>query len=56
MTQQPTLRVAINEHGVIGKRVADAIASPDDIVVASIADSRSSKPMPASVLASLISR
>lgn len=38
MTQQPTLRVAINGYGVIGKRVADAVASQDDMVLAGVAD------------------
>jgi glyceraldehyde-3-phosphate dehydrogenase (NAD(P)) len=38
MTQQRTLRVAINGYGVIGKRVADAVASQDDMVLAGVAD------------------
>ncbi|MBI1220945.1 MAG: type II glyceraldehyde-3-phosphate dehydrogenase [Rhodobacteraceae bacterium] len=32
------IRVAINGYGVIGKRVADGVASQDDMVIAGIAD------------------
>ena len=36
--QQGEIRVAANGYGVIGKRVADAIASPEDIELVGIAD------------------
>lgn len=35
---QPKVRVAVNGYGVIGKRVADAVALQDDMEVAGIAD------------------
>ncbi|MDQ1901989.1 MULTISPECIES: type II glyceraldehyde-3-phosphate dehydrogenase [unclassified Paracoccus (in: a-proteobacteria)] len=38
MTQQARTRVAVNGYGVIGKRVADAIALQDDMELAGIAD------------------
>ncbi|MCL4748337.1 MAG: type II glyceraldehyde-3-phosphate dehydrogenase, partial [Burkholderiaceae bacterium] len=38
MTQQAKTRVAVNGYGVIGKRVADAIALQDDMELAGIAD------------------
>jgi glyceraldehyde-3-phosphate dehydrogenase (NAD(P)) len=36
--QQRAIRVAVNGYGVIGKRVADAVASQDDMVIAGVAD------------------
>ena len=33
-----TVRVAVNGYGVIGKRVADAVAAQDDMVLAGVAD------------------
>jgi glyceraldehyde-3-phosphate dehydrogenase (NAD(P)) len=38
MTDQTTIRVAVNGYGVIGKRVADAVAAQDDMTLAGIAD------------------
>lgn len=38
MAQQAKTRVAVNGYGVIGKRVADAIALQDDMELAGIAD------------------
>jgi len=38
MTQRPSIRVAINGYGVIGKRVADAVAKQDDMMLAGVAD------------------
>lgn len=39
MTQsREKIRVAVNGYGVIGKRVADAVAAQDDMEVAGIAD------------------
>ena len=38
MPQQPRARVAVNGYGVIGKRVADAIALQDDMELVGIAD------------------
>ena len=35
---QSKIRVAVNGYGVIGKRVADAIALQDDMEVAGVAD------------------
>jgi glyceraldehyde-3-phosphate dehydrogenase (NAD(P)) len=36
--QQDRIQVAVNGYGVIGKRVADAVASQDDMVLVGIAD------------------
>jgi len=36
-TQQRKISVALNGYGVIGKRVADAVASQDDMELAGIA-------------------
>ena len=36
--QKGKIRVALNGYGVIGKRVADAVASQDDMEVIGIAD------------------
>jgi glyceraldehyde-3-phosphate dehydrogenase type II len=33
-----TVRVAVNGYGVIGKRVADAVAAQDDVVLAGVSD------------------
>ncbi len=38
MTDSQNIRVAINGYGVIGKRVADAVAAQDDMTLAGIAD------------------
>ncbi len=38
MAQQPKARVAVNGYGVIGKRVADAVALQDDMELAGVAD------------------
>lgn len=38
MTNQANIRVAVNGYGVIGKRVAAAVAQQDDMVVAGISD------------------
>ena len=38
MRAQTKVRVAINGYGVIGKRVADAIALQDDMVLAGVSD------------------
>ena len=38
MTESRSVRVAVNGYGVIGKRVADAVAAQDDMVLAGIAD------------------
>jgi glyceraldehyde-3-phosphate dehydrogenase (NAD(P)) len=38
MTKPDTVRVAINGYGVIGKRVAEAVALQSDMIVAGIAD------------------
>lgn len=38
MNARKRLRIAVNGYGVIGKRVADAVASQDDMQVAGIAD------------------
>jgi glyceraldehyde-3-phosphate dehydrogenase (NAD(P)) len=38
MNDQRTIRVAVNGFGVIGKRVADAVAAQDDMVLAGISD------------------
>jgi glyceraldehyde-3-phosphate dehydrogenase (NAD(P)) len=38
MTGGGKVRVAVNGYGVIGKRVADAVAAQDDMVLAGIAD------------------
>ena len=32
------LRVAVNGYGVIGKRVADAVAAQDDMVLSGVCD------------------
>ena len=32
------IRVAVNEYGVIGKRVADAVAAQDDMELIGVAD------------------
>ncbi len=37
-TNQDTIHVAVNGYGVIGKRVADAVAAQDDMTLAGIAD------------------
>lgn len=37
-TQQRKIRVALNGYGVIGKRVADAVASQGDMELVGIAD------------------
>ena len=36
--QNGKIRVAVNGYGVIGKRVADGVASQDDMAVVGIAD------------------
>jgi glyceraldehyde-3-phosphate dehydrogenase (NAD(P)) len=33
-----TIRVAVNGYGVIGKRVADAVAAQEDMVLAGVSD------------------
>ena len=38
MTTQSPVRVAVNGYGVIGKRVADAVALQDDMVLVGVAD------------------
>lgn len=38
MAQQSKTRVAVNGYGVIGKRVADAVALQDDMALAGVAD------------------
>lgn len=38
MTPAKKIRVAVNGYGVIGKRVADAVALQDDLEVAGVAD------------------
>jgi glyceraldehyde-3-phosphate dehydrogenase (NAD(P)) len=38
MTKSSSIRVAVNGYGVIGKRVADAIAVQDDLTLADVAD------------------
>lgn len=38
MTDSQNIRVAVNGYGVIGKRVADAVAAQDDMTLAGIAD------------------
>jgi glyceraldehyde-3-phosphate dehydrogenase (NAD(P)) len=38
MNRKPTIRVAVNGFGVIGKRVADAVALQEDMALAGIAD------------------
>ncbi len=38
MTQQSMTRVAVNGYGVIGKRVADAVAAQDDMELTGVAD------------------
>ena len=38
MTDARTLRVAVNGYGVIGKRVADAVAAQNDMTLAGVAD------------------
>jgi glyceraldehyde-3-phosphate dehydrogenase (NAD(P)) len=38
MTDSHNVRVAVNGYGVIGKRVADAVAAQDDMTLAGVAD------------------
>ncbi|MEX2472817.1 MAG: type II glyceraldehyde-3-phosphate dehydrogenase [Gemmatimonadota bacterium] len=38
MTDERTVRVAVNGYGVIGKRVADAVAAQNDMKLAGVAD------------------
>jgi len=38
MTDSNSIRVAVNGYGVIGKRVADAVAAQDDMALAGVAD------------------
>lgn len=38
MTTQKSIKVAVNGYGVIGKRVADAVAAQDDMILAGVAD------------------
>ena len=38
MTESQNIRVAVNGYGVIGKRVADAVAAQDDMTLAGVAD------------------
>src|SRR5262245_27973820 len=38
MARQGTVRVAVNGYGVIGKRVADAVARQDDMALVGVAD------------------
>ena len=38
MADQRNIRVAVNGYGVIGKRVADAVAAQDDMMLAGISD------------------
>jgi glyceraldehyde-3-phosphate dehydrogenase (NAD(P)) len=38
MIEQPNIRVAVNGYGVIGKRVADAVALQDDMILIGVAD------------------
>ena len=38
MTDSQNVRVAVNGYGVIGKRVADAVAAQDDMTLAGVAD------------------
>lgn len=38
MNANGKIRVAVNGYGVIGKRVADAVACQDDLVLAGVAD------------------
>ena len=38
MSQQRRARVAVNGYGVIGKRVADAVAAQDDMELVGVAD------------------
>jgi glyceraldehyde-3-phosphate dehydrogenase (NAD(P)) len=38
MTDSKHIRVAVNGYGVIGKRVADAVAAQDDMALAGVAD------------------
>lgn len=38
MAEQSKIRVAVNGYGVIGKRVSDAVAAQDDMVLAGVAD------------------
>lgn len=38
MNEQSRIRVAVNGYGVIGKRVADAVAAQDDMELAGVAD------------------
>ena len=38
MEGQGRIRVAVNGYGVIGKRVADAVAHQDDMLVAGVSD------------------
>ena len=38
MNTRKSLRIAVNGYGVIGKRVADAVANQDDMQVAGVAD------------------
>ncbi|HIL58854.1 MAG TPA: type II glyceraldehyde-3-phosphate dehydrogenase [Rhodothermales bacterium] len=38
MTDSQNVRIAVNGYGVIGKRVADAVAAQDDMTLAGVAD------------------
>lgn len=38
MVQKDRLRVAVNGHGVIGKRVAEAVARQTDMVLTGVAE------------------
>ena len=38
MTDSQNIRIAVNGYGVIGKRVADAVAAQDDMTLAGVAD------------------
>ena len=38
MAEQARARVAVNGYGVIGKRVADAVAQQDDMTLVGVAD------------------
>ena len=38
VTEQTKIRVAVNGYGVIGKRVADAVAAQDDMALVGVAD------------------
>ncbi|MFZ5708478.1 MAG: type II glyceraldehyde-3-phosphate dehydrogenase [Pseudomonadota bacterium] len=38
MTREPRIRVAVNGYGVIGKRVADAVALQSDLTLAGVCD------------------